>query len=233
MLLIILATATLTLGIRLKAASEVKRLPPYVLKQFLDYNLIIHFDNKTAKYLDYIMKTKDPDNQLVYLINYDEEINKIDKRPDGNKYINIVLLENPFNFQVYSDQPFNFWHYDFVLFLVKRFGRRQQIWSMKGLPRAAGCFMYNSKVQHLYYCCYYCGNNTAVLKKAPILNLRSLLNNYSDFNGHIFRVGYAQYPPFFWWKPYLSKPIGAEGAILYEFSRLHNFRYVFNRSRKI
>ena len=100
------------------------------------------------------------------------------------------------------------------------------MWKMAWLKRASAVFVYNIEEDKMFHCCYYCGKDTAVLKETTSYSLRQLLNNYSDFNGHIFRIAYTDFPPFFWKNDDGGRPRGAEGKLLHEFSRVHNFRWV-------
>ena len=198
-------------------------IPSRILNQFLDYDLVIHFDNSNLHRLDFLSE-KNPNHQTVHLFNYNY-IQTVLRRPRGYKYVNVVILQDPFEFQTFSLQPYSFYQYDFVLFVTTTI-QETEVWKMAGLKRASAVFVYNIEEDKMFHCCYYCGKDTAVLKETTSYSLRQLLNNYSDFNGHIFRIAYTDFPPFFWKNDDGGRPRGAEGKLLHEFSRVHNFRWV-------
>ncbi|RZC40792.1 uncharacterized protein BDFB_004391, partial [Asbolus verrucosus] len=197
-----------------------------ILGQFLDYDLVIHFDSTAIPHLDKIFATKNHEHQAVHLVNYDE-VNRIKTRPKGYKYVNIVHLQNPFDFESYSSIDYNLYQFDVVLFILEDYTTAQihssQIWRITGLDGASSIFIYSDGL--MFYCCYYCGNATAILQEIPTEGLRQRLNDYSDFNGHVFKIAYTDFPPFFWREDGSYRAQGAEGELLHEFSKVHNFKY--------
>jgi hypothetical protein len=219
---LVLTMIAVSVGMQLGARTDTNKLSASILRQFLDYDLIIHFDNTTVDYLDNTLTARSPDHQAAYLLNYNYKHHT--GRPRGFRCINIVLLADPLDFQSYSSRVYNFHQFDFILFVVAT-TQMDENWVMPGIHRAPTILIYNTQQDQIFHCCYYCGNKTAKLHKTSISNLRSLLNTYSDFNGHVFQVAYTDFPPFFWREPHESRARGAEGELLEEFSRVHNFKY--------
>nr|XP_015834218.1 PREDICTED: uncharacterized protein LOC107397694 [Tribolium castaneum] len=204
----------------LQPPSNPTKLASKILEQFPDYDLILHFDNTTVTSLDSIFTQR-----VVKLINYDlKNYEKLLNRPKGYKYLNLVLLSNSHEFKTYSSKVYNFQRYDFVVFVTREI-QGDKVWTISGLERAAATLIYTNLDKRLFHCCYYCGNETGVLKETKIFNLNQLLNNYSNFNGHVFKIAYANYRPFFWFMKGDIRPQGAEGQLLSEFSRFYNFKY--------
>lgn len=221
-MLLLLALVAPSWGFYIKPASNQIEIPSNIFRQFLDYDLIFHFNNKSMINPETIL-LKSKKYRAFYLINYDLPHEKLLTRPRGYNYINIVTLENPHYFKSYSSKVYNFYQSDFVIFITTKI-QEDQIWKISGLQRASATLIYTTAEKRIYYCCYFCGNETAVLKETKTSNLRRLLNNYSNFNGHVFKIAYSDYKPFFWRE---SNEVlnGAEGRVLYEVSRLHNFKY--------
>lgn len=160
-----------------------------MLQDFGDHELLYHYDNATP--VDcFLHVTK----RVTLLFNYDSHFDPV--RPLGRKYLDVVHLGDPERFQGFTERDFNVEYVD-VVFMVVRENKSYQRRFGKRLTNAGGLFLYETVTKQLFYVKYYYGNLTGV---AVLINKRESLpkyvNNFHQFNGHQFKIGYIPYKPF-------------------------------------
>lgn len=181
-----------------------------ILSQYPDYDIIIHYDNTTIKDIYVFIEEIESFLQAILLLNYDRK-NKFG-RPVGYKFLNVVFLTNMFRFKQFSNILFNLEFNDIILLLSqetipKEIEENQNIktrhfWQQRGFERAGSTFMLDLTTNDLYYECFYCGHLNGILTKISneekIPHIRKYKNDFTNFHGQVFKIGYMTYLPFFW-----------------------------------
>ena len=180
-----------------------------VLKQYPEHDFIFHYDNSTFKDLHAFFQHPESTHPVLQLINYDMSSNV--KRPVGYKFINIVFLHNPFLFERFSDVDFNLEYTDVVVFVMYNFQPASKrvvsdyhfvdVWNQRGLEKCSNVIVYDLKSSRFYYVQFYVGAMAGVLrgveeKGGGSPNISRYMNEFLDFNGHVFHVAFYPYEPF-------------------------------------
>lgn len=181
------------------------------------HNIIFHYDNQTQTRL-YSIISETVTNASYVMINYDS-LQRILLRPTGNKFIHVVLLANYTRFKNYEHANKSPMEYaDILLFIINLRVENSKVnqtgefelWEGDFLDTAGGLFILYSNNLTLYTMCFYCGDETEILRKIEELRkeekdgkihvpaLHGYINKYTDFKGYPFRIGYTNYKPFFW-----------------------------------
>lgn len=183
------------------------------LNKFRDYDFIYHFTNSTQE--DFTVCK----NQTALLVNYDYKITI--KVPPAVRYFHLIFLEDIKKLILFR----NFNSFDIVLFVIyKNYGQVL----MDHVRFGGGIFIYYKLSGNLYTTCYYCGEDTKEMQfvsdsisDVPLFT--KYINSFTDFNGHTFEIGYANYAPFFEWNNH--QETGMEAEILKVISKQLNFNY--------
>lgn len=233
----------------------IERVQEKYIQQFLsfydDFDLIIHTDNASLDAANYFLKCIRDIVKSHTFFNYD--LNDLDhlKRPHHFRFINLVILKNNTKFLNYSNQ-FNVNLHDVIIFCLRETdyenrNNKKTFYQMNSLKYAGNVlFLYFLKNNiQIYKKCYYCGNNSMKLKHLQTANdelvtidkYELLPNNFTDFNGHYFRVAYLNYFPYMFCEDHKWKlinnvmvkiciiEVGSEAMLLNELSRKLNFKF--------
>ncbi|GJQ73289.1 hypothetical protein Trydic_g13661 [Trypoxylus dichotomus] len=194
---------------------EEKQRTVGIIRKYLDYQVIVHYDNLTAGKMEDFFSVEHGDFPLILLFNYDNSAVEL-KRPTGYKFLNLVYLTNPFDFEEFSSRRFSLKYEDVVLFVVKDFDEKpsaesnyqlKSVWMQKGLDSSGCVILYNIDKGDFYYVRFYFGRMTGVLNKIrvgknngneSIPDLLDYVDEFTNFNGHVFYVAYYPYAPFIW-----------------------------------
>lgn len=196
---ILISTCTITIN------ETTDNISTRILKQFNNYGIIFHYDNETASELISLFTGF---NETVYLVNYDKHnANLI--RPNDFRYVNMVYLSNPMEFVRFSDVDYNLEPTDIIIIFLNTFMdnlkqlRRylKRLLKIGGLHRAGALFFYDLSTKSLLNSCFYCGNQTESLNlitnNENLPDLTKYVNDFHNFRGHLFHIGYTNFPPFF------------------------------------
>lgn len=166
---------------------------------FENYDFIIHFDNDTFQSINNLIGVKNP----KLLCNLDENCNM--NRTSATKVVNLVYLANPRRFEYFTKEASNVKFEDVVIFFIENYGliMKYEVWEMSGIDRVGGLFIVDMEMFDYFYVRFLCGSESKKLKKILIrndvaLNLMDYVNNFTNFNGHTFHIGYVPYRPFLW-----------------------------------
>lgn len=194
-----------------------------VIDQFNGHNIIYHYDNSSIHRIDKIA-SKIQMNASFLMINYDLSRGvacnkrKMIRRPIGFKFLHIVLLNNYSRFAEYTrTSRYSFDYLDIIFVLANLNANNETVIGefdviLYNVHRAGAFFILDVWNFLLYHVCFYCGDNFAKWQMLADLtdiipdyysNVKSLVQNiyenqFNDFNGHVFKIGYAVYEPFFW-----------------------------------
>lgn len=168
-----------------------------ITRNYPGYQLIVHYDNITFKELRFDARNVMP----AYLNNFDLPGNFL--RPEGHKYVHLVFLDDPFRFERFSREFFNLEYWDVVVFLMRNvLMERNHVWEQEGIDRARSVILYDLSGKAFYYVKFFVGTTSGILNKVERGNEDSFLlryiNDFNDFNGHLFKVGHMEYKPFIW-----------------------------------
>lgn len=172
---------------------------PFIINNYKNYFLIVHYDNDTRDNLDDFIKTLNSNCKL--LLNYDDGDFKL-RRPLGYSFVNLVYLNDSNRFERFSKIYFNLEFNDVIIIFDNNANNFNK--NLIGLNRAGSLILYNKFIKKLATIKYYFGieNGTLIEIKYDdkLPNMRRYLNKFDDFNGHRFNVGFAIYRPFVWCK---------------------------------
>lgn len=184
--------------------SEVELLSE-ILRQFQNYNVAYHYNSSQIKELENLLQVTVNQNQQVYLINYgiNQNTSKMLSKMSRNEVLHMVLLEKQFLLW-YSINNLN--HKNVVVIASKTSANKKQqtaICETKALHRAKAVFIITLADTRISTCCYYCGKHKVGLRTIPNRNrsvpeLKKYFNNFKNFHGYTFKIGYNEYPPFFY-----------------------------------
>lgn len=185
-----------------------------ILKQFYNYEVIVHYDNITYEEMDDFYDINSENFPVMLLFNYNT-VNFELTRPHGYRFLNLVYLTNPFDFEQFS--TLNIRYVDVVLFVVKDLDinpnvqtnyQLKNLWTQNGLNNSGSVILYDIRKDDFYCVRFYFGEMSGLLNKitvtgndsevATLPDLPSYINEFVDFNGHIFYVAYYPYAPFIW-----------------------------------
>lgn len=188
-------------------------IPLKILQEILNYNIIYHYENETQTNFEII------NGKTTILINYDR---RIMKRPSGFSYFHFIYLKNTTKFNQYANIRGNLNYFDTVFFVTEENLDNLQFININCV---GSIFFYNIFNKNLYTTCFYCGkNNTGRIKLINENgNFINFINNFTNFYGEKFLIGYGNFPPFF---EYLNnEEKGLEAKILKTLSHKLNFTY--------
>lgn len=187
-----------------------------VIEQFYEHNIIYHYDN-TSKHKIFEIGHRTKVNCSILMINYDSSRKQstMISRPNGYKFLHIILLKNYRRINEFtkkSKQSVNNLDIIFVLVHLNSANKAKFKGVLYNLHKVGAFFILNVKSFSLYHVCFYCGKKIEKWQKLTDLtdnisdyynNVKSLAqkiykNQFRDFNGHIFKVGYTTYKPFYW-----------------------------------
>lgn len=187
-----------------------------IFKQFRRYQLIVHYDNSTMKNIDKVLNQNVLDFTSILLYNYDlnKETVKNFQRPLGYAFFHVVYLQNPFIFEEFTSRLFNVEFVDVILFIEKGFDKKliantniylKTAWMQDGVNRCGLVILLDVSKRQFYTVKFYSGeiagvinNITTSKEQNGIPDLAKHVNNFRDFNGHVFYVAYYPYAPFIW-----------------------------------
>lgn len=217
-----------------------------ILEQFLDYQIIFHFDNKTKNNLDIEFHGNKSILQTQFLVNHEQKfgLGKF-SRPKGYKFVHVVYLMKYKQFEKFSQVHGNLKHFDLIIFIVESLHSEfivtnkiinrtpnYKIKWLKGFDKIGSVFIYIYKNCKFYYVKFYVGDISGLLQSFPnftnIPDLTRYVNKFNNFNGHEFRVGYIDYPPWIWSESLVNgkncnTAHGIEGYFLTLLSKRLNF----------
>lgn len=155
------------------------------------YNKIIyHVDNVT------ITSLINYDNRIdldIIIYNYDNDRNLTPTRVVQSSYLNLVHLQSPQQFAKFTAIDTNIKYLDIIVFLIDN-TNFNYLYATKNLQNSGGVFAYNY-VNDTFYRANYFQNNANFITE--LINYDEIKrNDYKNFNGHKFRVGFTLYPPF-------------------------------------
>lgn len=199
-----------------------------VISMFTEHDILFHYDNTSRDCVDSIInKIVYRNSSIILMANYDvsheadddtsfKSINFI--RPIGYKFLHVVMLFNYSNFEKYTASSIQSFEYLDIVLVVKPFDGTHAYnltdfdIFIENVNRAGTFFLFDVWNFTLYNNCYYCGERAYVW--APIANLANATdedflfakimvtniyeNEFTNFSGHVFAVGYTTYKPFFW-----------------------------------
>lgn len=167
-----------------------------ITNNYPGYELIVHYDNVTFKELRLDSRYAIP----VYLNNFD--LAQHFWRPEGYKYIHLVFLDDPLRFERFSREVFNLENRDVVVFILWTVSMEGKlVWDQEGIDRAGSVILYDFSGKVFYYVKFFVGPISGVLNKIEVRKepfLLNYINDFNDFNGHLFKVGHTEYKPFIW-----------------------------------
>lgn len=165
--------------------------------QFRNHVKIIHFDNSSIDVIPTIVT-----NHTMILLNYDYIARELRMRKQKVPYIHLIINNvNILKTQKVSASQVN--NIDIIFFLIlKRHNlEKENLCLRPSMNQAKAVFIHDMPRSKSWYCCYYCGNTFS--KQIQIVNpsfeiprFLDYKNNYSNFNGYEFRVGYTEIVPF-------------------------------------
>lgn len=177
-----------------------------IFNNYYDYELMYHYENVTYDLFNKYLIT----DRVRVTYNYDNF--KRFRRPRGYKYLHVILLSETERFENYSSIYYKVIYDDRLLFIVNNndddddYLLKSYDWNRSGFENAASLIVYNLKTLTLYHVKYYDGINNGSLRKIDYnvnddgvddLNLTKYVNDYRNFNGYKFRVGYIDFEPYF------------------------------------
>lgn len=179
-----------------------------MLQQFNDYIVHVHFDNSTLNLVNRFLNSK-TNFTITLLQNYDiYDVGNYFERDDGNKYLHLIIMNEPKLFVRYSNVTFNLESTDIVMFVIRNVTEiAEEYWSIDGLDKGGCVILYDINLRNFSYVQFYCGNLTGVLQEViieddgditSVPNLRRYVNDFQNFNGHVFIVGLISNEPFAW-----------------------------------
>lgn len=182
-----------------KSHSTKMELLSKALDQFQEHTLVFHYSNTQLNDLEHFLQLVAKENRSLYLINYDEypEIFKL----SGNQLLHIVFLEEPY----YLDKYDHYLDHQNIVMMTSNThmneSHRKIICQAKSLHRARAVFVFGLDDGRFSTCCYYCGKERVSVKiiqgeNKPVPELGNFVNNFKDFGGYKFKIGYNIYPPF-------------------------------------
>lgn len=186
-----------------------KQIAKAILHQFPGYQVMLHYDSITYSKLDKYFMADSNFFQTILLVNY-EDTSRVIQRPVGYEYVHLVHLHDPFDFELFSDGMFNLEYCDVVIFIINRFVLRHKfkslhdfkIWNQAGVDRAGSVIIYDHNYFSFHFVKFYVGNLSGVLQDismtTTVPKLLSYMNDFHDFNGYRFKIGFNQFPPYVW-----------------------------------
>lgn len=196
-----------------------------IVSLFTSHNIIFHFENCTEQKVGSIIYKADIGGSIL-IANYDMPIlnqSTVIHRPTGYKFLHVVLLTNYSRFIKYTNSSrFSFHYLDIILIVtnldVENDGNNTDIMNpeyniwLRHVQRAGAFFILEMFNFTVYNVCFYCGKKFGIWQKVADLSeitndyygdVRTLMNDiyknqFKDFNGHVFDLGYTLYQPFFW-----------------------------------
>lgn len=196
-----------------------------IISQFSEHDIIFHYDNMTKSQVDSIIPKANIDGTIL-LGNYDVKSQSNYQssavvRPIGYKFLHVILLENYSRFNEYTNgSRFSFHYLDIILVITNRTVDFNETASegghfpvyLRNIHRAGAFFILNLYNFVVYNVCFYCSEKFGIWQEVIDLtdltvdynpSIRNVLmtiyeNQFKDFNGHVFPVGYAMYKPYFW-----------------------------------
>lgn len=207
-----------------------------VLEQFADYIVHVHFDNTTIEDVNNFINSKRK-STIALLQNYD--LDGYFERDDGNKYLHVILMEKPKKFERYSNVTFNLECTDVVMFFVRNETEiDDEYWLIDGLDKGGCVLLYDVNRKNFSYVQFYCGELHGILQEVvyntSTPNLRQYVNNFKDFNGHEFIVGFINNEPFAWcsnedvYNEDFCVLTGVEGELLKNLREWFNFEVLLD-----
>lgn len=163
--------------------------------------MIYHLDDIT-KHQIFKLNIRIMDNLII---NYDLlEENYSIIRPPGFSYLNFVYLLDTRKFERFSKKKYNLIDVDGIIFIVHSLTsfKNENILEMNDLQNAGSLIIYDLLESAFYYVDFFAGNMSKVIVKIPLSktnvspNFIKYVNTFSNFNGHVFTVGVAEYIPF-------------------------------------
>lgn len=221
------------------------------LSLYHDFDLIIHTDNVSLDAANYFLDCIKDLIKSYTFFNYDRNVPNNLIRPHHYRFINLVILKNNTRFLNYTNN-FNVNLNDVIIFCLSKRDYRnvennKTFYEMNSLKYAGNVlFVFFLKNQvKIYKKCYYCGNESMKLTYLETANNETvnidkwdlLPNNFTNFNGHYFRVAYLDYFPYMFcehhkWKlinnvmyKICTNEVGSEAMLLNELSRKLNFKF--------
>lgn len=165
-----------------------------VLRSYKDFNFIYHYEESTTYLLNNCLITNKPH----VILNYDKNTLNNYKRPKGYKYLHVVLFSDFQRFEIFFFNSDNVFYKDRLLFIVNKI---PEDWYFKGdgFESAGALIVYDYNEDTFYYVNYFSGNNSGLLHKInqkKNFDLELYANNYSNFQGYNFKIGYAEFSPY-------------------------------------
>lgn len=157
--------------------------------------IIYHLDDSTKH------KFVGVGNTESFIINYDRfGIDLEIVRPAGHSYLNLVLLNNTKKFQFFTQTKPNLLNVDTVIFAVENIEKVGDVLLFNSLKNVGSVIVYERANKVFYSLDFYPGiggdkNGTVQLIKNNT-DFNQYFNNFSNFNGCKFCVGFAEYIPF-------------------------------------
>jgi hypothetical protein len=186
-------------------------------RKFQQHDLILHVDN-TTKYTANTLLKSNP--TITTIFNHDAYDQRI-RRPVGLKCTNAVLFSDPFNFSKYLLHNSNIHYSDIIIFvtLPATFNALAKNYSIiPNLDKAGKVIIcnYSQKIE-VYVICFYCGagNGLTLVETfrpdTSVIKCEHLFpQNFENFYGHTFKVGYIDYYPYV----YCAKKNIIDGMVL-------------------
>lgn len=177
---------------------------PFLLDKFPGYSIIFHVNNESVKNFNNLIETRNLRRTPSIILNYDKSMRNTLRKPEGYKFLNVVILKKIREFEKFSCKTHNVLHKDVIVFLgsntktIRNY--RRETCSMGGFHKAGSVFFYQLKQKKLYHVKYFSGsveNRVEPLKSLKI-NLSSYLNDFRNFNGYNFKVAFTRTKPNVW-----------------------------------
>lgn len=163
----------------------------WILTNFSNYQIIIHTDSPT---FDFTLADISMLNETFIFYKYGKRSSFT--RPIGYKFLNIISMEDPYKFKLFSSRRNNLKHEDIVLFL-KRTDEDNKFWVQEGMEMAGVVFIYDIKQDLFSYVQYFVGNRSGLsLPVDKSSKLLDYVNTFKNFNRHRFIVGCSELMPF-------------------------------------
>lgn len=222
-----------------------------LVKKYKDYNFVIHTDNVSLIRANYFLTTTNKHMLRSYTIfNYDYLSTDVPRRPEGFRFLNIVLMADPSLFASYLDD-LNVILYDVVIYVINTqyfaAGINSTFWKTPNLKFAGNVIILTlgRKKVNVYRKCYYCGTYAHNLKHLQTTSASSvnidkkelMISDFNNLNGHFFKVAFLDYFPYMFCKMVKTKIVdkketdactqqfGSEAAVLEMLSKKLNFTY--------
>lgn len=173
-------------------------IPKEILEAYDNYNIILHYDNKTfCNISNDILKVQKP----KLLINYDLSINTEIDRPAGGKFMHLIHLDPTRKIANFANKKRSFVYYDVIFVMQSDYATiiNEKVWHISGFKKAANLFIADLKESEFYYVKYYDAENAKLIKITDKpLNFSKYHNDFSNFYGYNFSIGVVPERPHVW-----------------------------------